>query len=95
MDESIQQKNTAFVEKMQKAKRLLLGKLLRWCFRWSLTALLLAYLLPKYPVLIWLVYIFVPLGIFNLVMILRLYFKLGNLGKTVADNPDIDFDATN
>lgn len=47
--------------------------LFRWCVRWTLTGLLIAWLFPKHPVLWWSLVLLVPLGLGSLAAILMLF----------------------
>jgi hypothetical protein len=74
------EKAAATREKIAQGKQIVRGKLARWCFRWTLTGLLAAMLLPRYPSWIWVLYVLVPLGVLNLFLLLRVYVQLYALG---------------
>jgi hypothetical protein len=84
------QKTAATREKIATGKRIVRGKLARWCFRWALTGATAAYLLPHYPNWFWLLYVFVPLGLLNLFLLLRVYLQLHALGALVDLGADGD-----
>jgi hypothetical protein len=76
MKPNVRQKLEATLEKVEEGQRILRGKLARWCFRWALTAAAAAYLLPRHPGWIWILYVIVPIGILNLLFLLRIYLQL-------------------
>jgi hypothetical protein len=47
--------------------------LFRWCFRWIITGLFIAWLFPKYPVLWWSLILLVPLGVASLIAAMMLF----------------------
>jgi hypothetical protein len=78
------QRAAATREKIEQGKRIVRGKLARWCFRWALTGAAAAYLLPRHPNWGWTLYLLVPLGIISLFLLLRVYLQLHALGALAA-----------
>lgn len=75
-------------EKIETGKRIVRGKLARWLFRWTLTGVTAAVLLPRYPGWVWLLYVLIPLGLLNLFLLLRVYVQLKALEALVGLGSD-------
>jgi hypothetical protein len=89
MQAKLSRKAAATREKIAQGKRIVRGKLARWCFRWALTGATAAYLLPRYPNWIWLLYVLVPLGLLNLILLLRIYLQLHALGALAGLSSEV------